>query len=54
MKTDIQIAQESNELPIEEIANKVGLNSNDLELYGHDKAKINWNAINQIKANTPP
>ncbi len=51
MKTDIQIAQESNELPIEEIANKVGLNSNDLELYGHDKAKINWNAINQIKKN---
>lgn len=48
MKTDIQLAQESHALPINEIAAKVGLNENDLEFYGNDKAKINWQAIKRI------
>lgn len=51
MKTDIQIAQESREFPIVEIAKKVGLSDSDLELYGYNKAKINWPAINRIKNN---
>ena len=33
MKSDIQIAQETKELPITEIASHVGLNSEDLEPY---------------------
>ena len=49
MKSDIEIAQETKELPIEDIAAKVNLNKEDLEPYGHDKAKINWKAINRIR-----
>lgn len=51
MKSDIQIAQEIKELPITEIASHVGLNSEDLEPYGYDKAKINWKAIKKARQN---
>ncbi|MDM8277355.1 formate--tetrahydrofolate ligase [Lactobacillus gallinarum] len=51
MKSDIEIAQETKELPINEIAAKVNLKEDDLEPYGHDKAKINWQAINRISQN---
>ena len=51
MKSDIQIAQETKELPITEIASHVGLNSEDLEPYGYDKAKINWKAIKKARQN---
>lgn len=40
MKTDIQIAQEATMLPITEIAAKVDLNPDDLEMYGKYKAKL--------------
>ncbi len=40
MKTDIEIAQEAVMLPIEEVAEKLGISSNDLELYGKYKAKL--------------
>lgn len=52
MKSDIQIAQNSPELPISEIAKKIDLTNNDLEFYGRDKAKISWEAINRIKNNS--
>ena len=51
MKSDIQIAQDAQALPIKEIAAKIGLNENDIEPYGNDKAKINWKAINKTMAN---
>lgn len=51
MKSDIQIAQATKALPIEEIAAKVGLAEKDLEPYGHDKAKINWSAIKKARKN---
>lgn len=51
MKSDIQIAQETKELPIEEVAAKVNLKKTDLDPYGHDKAKINWPALNRIRQN---
>lgn len=41
MKTDIEIAQEAKMLPITEIASKLGIEDNELELYGKYKAKIN-------------
>ena len=41
MKTDIQIAQEAVMLPITDIAAKLGIEDNELELYGKYKAKIN-------------
>ena len=40
MKTDIQIAQEATMLPITEIAAKVDLSPDDLEMYGKYKAKL--------------
>ncbi len=41
MKTDIQIAQEAKMLPITDIADKLGIEDDELELYGKYKAKIN-------------
>ena len=40
MKSDIQIAQESKLLPIVEVAKKIGIPEEDLELYGKYKAKV--------------
>ncbi len=40
MKTDIEIAQNSTLLPIEEVAASVGIDKNELELYGKYKAKL--------------
>ena len=51
MKSDIQIAEAAEKLPIEEIAAKVDLKPNDLEPYGRDKAKLTWSAINRIRTN---
>lgn len=51
MKSDIEIAQGTKELPISEIAQKAGLRSEEIELYGNDKAKISWNGIKRIKEN---
>ncbi len=41
MKTDIQIAKEAVMLPITQIADKLGITDDELELYGKYKAKIN-------------
>ena len=41
MKTDIEIAKEAVMLPITEIADKLGITDDELELYGKYKAKIN-------------
>ncbi len=51
MKTDIQIAQEAKLLPITEIAEKLGISYDDLELYGKYKAKISDEYLNKIKQN---
>ncbi len=39
-KTDIEIAREANKKPIQEIGAKLGIGSDDLVPYGHDKAKV--------------
>ena len=41
MKTDIEIAKEAKMLPITEIAKKLDIHDDELELYGNYKAKIN-------------
>lgn len=41
MKTDIEISQESKMLNIKDIANKLNIQEDELELYGNYKAKIN-------------
>ena len=40
MKTDIQIAQEATLQPIWEVAKKLDIDMDDLELYGKYKAKL--------------
>ena len=41
-KSDIEIAQETEMMPIEDVAAKLGLTRNDIELYGNYKAKIDY------------
>lgn len=50
-KTDIQIADEATMLPIEEVAEKIGFEKDDLEQYGKYKTKISWEAIKRIEEN---
>lgn len=45
MKTDIQIAQETPMLHINEIAKKIGLSEDDIEQYGKYKAKVNLEVL---------
>ena len=48
MKTDIQIAQEAVMKPIKEVAASIGIQEDDLELYGKYKAKLSdelWEAV---------
>ena len=40
MKTDIEIAQSVEMLPIEQIADAAGIDKSDIDLYGRYKAKI--------------
>ncbi|RDI43062.1 formate--tetrahydrofolate ligase [Falsibacillus pallidus] len=47
-KSDIQIAQEAVMEPISVIAAKIGLGPDDIELYGKYKAKISYEAINNL------
>lgn len=51
MKTDIQIAQEATMLPIKDVAATIGIEEDDLELYGKYKAKISDELINRTKKN---
>ncbi len=46
-KTDIEIAQETEMLPITEIAKKAGIEPKYLEQYGNYKAKIDYNLLNE-------
>lgn len=48
--SDIEIAQKANLQPIQEIAQKAGIPTEDLELYGKYKAKVNLSAL---KSNFP-
>lgn len=49
MKTDVQIAQEAIMLPIKDVASKIGLTEDDLELYGKYKAKISLETIKRLE-----
>lgn len=53
MKTDIEIAQNSQLSPITEIAAKIGIEPDDLELYGKYKAKLSFDKIQAAQANQP-
>ncbi len=47
IKSDIQIAQETKMEPITTIADKVGIDSKYVELYGNYKAKIDYNILKE-------
>ncbi len=49
MKSDVEIAQAARMKPIEEIAVKLGLTLDDLELYGKYKAKVTLDAWQRVK-----
>ncbi|WP_420490719.1 formate--tetrahydrofolate ligase [Neobacillus drentensis] len=49
VKSDIEIAQESKMKPIVEIAEKIGLEEDELELFGKYKAKISNEALAKLK-----
>lgn len=51
MKTDIQIAQEAQMLPIKEVVKRIGMTEDDLELYGKYKAKISDEYIQKCSSN---
>ena len=51
MKSDIQIAQEATLLPIKAVAASIGIEEDDLELYGKYKAKISDELIEKSKNN---
>ncbi|MBR7020689.1 MAG: formate--tetrahydrofolate ligase [Lachnospiraceae bacterium] len=49
MKTDIQIAQEAKMQPIWEVAKKLDINMDDLELYGKYKAKLSDDFLKSLE-----
>ncbi len=49
MKTDIQIAQEAEMLPIKDVAASYGIKEDDLELYGKYKAKLTDELWDEVK-----
>lgn len=51
MLTDIEIAQKAKMLPIIDVAKKLGVEEEDLELYGKFKAKISDSLEEKVKHN---
>ncbi len=49
MLTDIEIAQNANMKPIDEIAASIGISSDEIEPYGHYKAKISDTVLEKLK-----
>lgn len=49
MKTDIQIAQEAEMMPITDVAAQLGIEQEELELYGRYKAKLSDSYMEKIK-----
>lgn len=51
MKSDIEIAQEAQLYPITEVAQLLGITTDDLELYGNYKAKISDTYLKKVENN---
>ncbi|MBQ9833190.1 MAG: formate--tetrahydrofolate ligase [Clostridia bacterium] len=49
MKTDVQIAQEANLLPISQIAQTLDISDDELELYGKYKAKLSLDILQRLE-----
>ncbi len=48
MKSDLEIAQEAILLPVVEVARRLGLSEDDLDLYGKYKAKIHLDVLDRL------
>ena len=48
-KSDIEIARAAHKRPIQEIGAKLGIDSDDLLPYGHDKAKVSQRLIDSVQ-----
>ncbi len=53
MKTDIEIAQSVDLRPITNVVKKLGIDFDDLELYGKYKAKLTFDKIKAVEENAP-
>lgn len=53
MKTDIEIAQSVDLQPITNVVKKLGIDFDDLELYGKYKAKLTFDKIKAVEENAP-
>lgn len=53
MKTDIEIAQSVDLQPITNVVKKLGIDFDDLELYGKYKAKLTFDKIKAVEENSP-
>ncbi len=49
VKSDIEIARAAKKKPIQEIGAKLGIGAEHLEPYGHDKAKLSFDFIKELK-----
>lgn len=49
MLSDIEIAQKAQLIPIAEVAAKIGIDKNDLEPYGHYKAKLSYKLAEKLE-----
>ena len=49
MKSSLEIAQEAELIPIEEIADSCGLQPEEIEPYGRYKGKVNLSVIDRLK-----
>lgn len=53
MKSDIEITQSVTLQPITDIVNKIGIEADDIELYGKYKAKLSFEKIKSVSTNEP-
>ena len=49
MLSDIEIAQQAHMLPVTEVAKKLGIGEEDIELYGRYKAKLSMDLIKRVQ-----
>ncbi len=49
MKSDVEIAQEAELEPMEDIAAKIDLDKDDIELFGNHKAKVSLDTLRRLK-----
>ena len=53
MLSDVEISKNASMIKIEDVEKNIGIEPNDLELYGKYKAKISNSAYEKIKKNSP-